>query len=61
MTREQFEREKNYRAAISPANAMLKNGLISVLEYRKINSVFIKKYRPVFGCLLDNTVAMQGF
>jgi hypothetical protein len=51
MTPEQFEREKNYRLAVSVAKTMLKRELITEREYRKIRAVLIKKYRPVFGGL----------
>lgn len=51
MTTGQFEREKNYRLAVSIAKTMLKRGLITSHEYRRIDKVLIKKYRPVFGGL----------
>ncbi|MGI6121373.1 MAG: SHOCT domain-containing protein [Saccharofermentanales bacterium] len=51
MTKEQFEREKNYRAALSIAKAMLSQGLISAREYGKIDTILIKKYRPPLGGL----------
>ncbi|MDD4510662.1 MAG: hypothetical protein PHY23_07160 [Oscillospiraceae bacterium] len=51
MTDEQFEREKNYCAAISIAKSLLAKGLISERNYRKIDTIYIKKYRPVLGGL----------
>ena len=51
MTKEQFEREKNYRVALSVAKAMLSRGLINDRDYAKINSKLIAKFRPVFGGL----------
>lgn len=51
MTKEQFEREKNYRAARSIAKAMLSRGLISTKEYVKIDAILIAKYSPVLGGL----------
>ncbi|MCE5235837.1 MAG: SHOCT domain-containing protein [Clostridiaceae bacterium] len=51
MTKEQFEREKNYRVALSIAKAMLARGLINDKGYAKINAKLIAKYRPVFGGL----------
>ncbi len=51
MTREQFEREKNYRVALSVAKAMLACGLINERDFAKINTKLIVKYRPVFGGL----------
>lgn len=51
MTQEQFERESRYRVAISVAKTMLREGLISEKEYRTIDTIFIRKYRPLFGGL----------
>lgn len=51
MTKEQFEREKNYRVALSIAKAMLVRGLINEKDYTKINTKLIAKYCPVFGGL----------
>lgn len=51
MTREQFEREKNYRVSIAIAKAMLLRKLITEKEYRKIDNILVKKYNPVFGGL----------
>lgn len=51
MTQEQFEREKNYGASMAVARAMLSKGLISDRDYRKIDTIFRKKYRPVIGAL----------
>jgi hypothetical protein len=51
MTQEQFEREKAYRLALSIATSMLKSGLITEEEYKKIDVLMYEKYRPVQGCL----------
>ena len=51
MTPEQFEREKNYRVSLTIAKAMLAQRLISDLEYRKINSILLDKYRPPLGSI----------
>lgn len=51
MTREQFERESRYRAALTVAKAMLREGLISDEEYREIDTRLVEKYRPLFGGL----------
>jgi uncharacterized membrane protein len=48
---EQFDREKNYGAAISIAKALLSKGLITEKEYAKIDTIFIRKYRPIIGGL----------
>ncbi len=51
MTEEQFEREKNYQAAISIARILTFLGLISEKEYGKIDTILIGKYRPLIGGL----------
>ena len=51
MTHEQFEREKNYRVALSIAKAMLSKRLITEQDYRKIGTMLVAKYKPVFGDL----------
>ncbi|HNX29467.1 MAG TPA: SHOCT domain-containing protein [Syntrophomonadaceae bacterium] len=51
MTQAQFEREKAYRAEISIAKSMLKNGLITEPEFQKIDRIMLEKYCPVQGCL----------
>ena len=52
MTNEQFERERQYRVAISVAVGMLKQGLLTEDEFRIINEMMIEKYRPFFGGLV---------
>ncbi len=51
MTQEQFEREKNFRAALYIADLMLRKQLITDEEHDKINKQLIEKYSPVFGGL----------
>ena len=46
MTRKQFQRERDYGAAMSIADGLLKSGLITHKEYAKINKLFLKKYAP---------------
>lgn len=51
MTQEQFEREKNYRVSISIAKSMVSKQLITGHEYKKIDAMLIKKYKPIIGSL----------
>jgi hypothetical protein len=51
MTQEQFEREKTYRVTMSIARSMLQRGLINEQEYKKIDKMMLKKYRPILGVL----------
>ena len=51
MTQEQFEREKAYRITLSIAKTLLKQGLITEQEYKKIDGMMLEKYRPLLGGL----------
>jgi uncharacterized membrane protein len=51
MTQEQFKAESRYRTAMSVAKAMLARGLINQGEYKKIDTIMLKKYRPILGSL----------
>ena len=51
MTSEQFESEKEYQVRMSIMRTMLKMGLITKSEYDKIDTKFLKKYKPIFGSL----------
>jgi len=48
MTKEQMTAEIKYQASIAPFVSMLKNGLITADEYRKIDTILTQKYRPIF-------------
>lgn len=52
MTDEQFQSEKLYQITMHVCRKMLRSGLISEEEYREIDTIFARKYRPVFGALL---------
>ena len=49
MSKEQLTNEKLYQATMSMVRRMLEKGLISEEEYRQIDTMFLEKYRPVFG------------
>jgi len=51
MTQEQFARERDYGAAMAIAKSLLKEGLVTNTEFRKIDTFFIHKYRLVIGGL----------
>lgn len=51
MSEKQMRDEKLYQATMSMARRMLGDGLISEEEYRQIDTIFLEKYRPVFGTL----------
>jgi len=52
MTREQFECEKKYQAALAVARALLKNGIISEDDYTKAEEVLRIKFCPFIGAFL---------
>ena len=54
MNREQFQREKDYGAALAIAGSLLGRNQITTGEYRKVKAALIRKYRPVIGSLRDN-------
>lgn len=51
MTKEQFDREKNYGASVSIAKALLQARLITEREFCKIDTIYRRKYRPIIGGL----------
>lgn len=51
MTKEQFDREKKFQAAMSIARAMLMRGIISERDYTEILTRFTAKFCPVFAGL----------
>ncbi len=53
MTEEQFRAEKLYQTTMNVAGRMLSQGLISEEEYCQIDTIFLEKYRPVFGTLFS--------
>ena len=53
MTKQDFKNEKLYQTTMSVAKKMLSEGLISEDDYRQIDTIFIEKYRPVFGTLFS--------
>lgn len=53
VSKEQLTNEKLYQATMSMVRWMLEKGLISEEEYRQIDTMFLEKYRPVFGTLFS--------
>ena len=54
MRKDEFRNEKLYQTTMSIARTMLKEGIISEEEYRRIDTIFLEKYRPVFGTLFSD-------
>ena len=53
VSKEEFRNEKLYQSTMHLARKMLKEGLISEEEYREIDTIFLEKYKPVFGTLFS--------
>lgn len=53
MSKDDFRNEKLYQATMSVARNMFYEGLISEEDYRQIDTIFLAKYRPVFGTLFS--------
>lgn len=54
MNNEQFELEKKYQASILCFKQMLENGKITQEEYQQIDTILLKKYRPLLGSLCSD-------
>ncbi|MCX7903055.1 MAG: hypothetical protein N2486_00945 [Caloramator sp.] len=54
MTKDQFEREKNYRVSISIAKLMISKNIINEDDFEKIKMLLIDKYKPIIGSLTYN-------
>ena len=49
MTKEQFDRETKYQAALAVARAMLKQGIIDVADFNKTEAILRDKFVPSIG------------
>lgn len=54
LTKEQFERELNYRAVLSIARQMREDGLVTPGEFVQIDTFLRRKFSPVWGGLYPN-------
>ena len=59
MTSEQFNREKNYQAALAIARAMRKRGIIDDGDLDKIEAIMRLKFCPAIGGFSPDTLAIQ--
>lgn len=51
MTREQFAREKSFRAAMAVARSLHEQGLITGAEMKRMKRFFAHKFSPMWGHL----------
>ena len=52
MDKKQFRAEKLYQMSLSIAESMLEKGAISKEEFSEIDTMLLRKYRPILGTLL---------
>lgn len=52
MSEKEFRAELRYRMSLSVARSMLEEGTITKEEYRQIDTMLLKKHRPILGTLL---------
>ncbi len=52
MSEKEFRAELRYRMSLSVARSMLEEGTITGEEYREIDTILLKKHRPILGTLL---------
>ena len=60
MSKEEFRSEKLYQTTMHLARKMLEEGIISEEEYRQIDTIFLEKYKPVFGTLFSDISLTSG-
>jgi len=52
MTKEQFDREKKYQAALAVARNMLAKEIIDEADFLRIEAKLREKFRPILGGFL---------
>ena len=60
MSREEFRNEKLYHNTMYFVRKILSEGIISEEEYRQIDTIFLEKYKPVFGTLFSDISLTSG-
>ena len=53
LTKEQFEREGNYRLAVAVMRTLRGKGLLTEVEFRKAKECLVDRYNPIWGHLPD--------
>ena len=54
MNADEFRNEKLYRATMMIAKKMRSEGIITEEQYREIDTIFLQKYKPIFGTLFSD-------
>ena len=53
LTKEQFEREGNYRLAVAVMRTLRGKGLLTEVEFCKAKECLVDQYNPIWGHLPD--------
>jgi len=53
LTKEQFEREGNYRLAVAIMRTLRDKGLLTEVEFCKAKECLVDRYNPIWGHLPD--------
>ena len=54
MSKEELRNEKLYQTTMHMVKKLFEDGAITEKEYRQIDTIFLEKYKPVFGALFSN-------
>ena len=54
MPEREFKNEKLYQTTMHIARKMLTEGIVSLEEYRRVDKIFLDKYKPVLGTLFSD-------
>ena len=54
MTKEQLKSEAMYQATMHIAMKMVDEGIINDSDYRKVEDIFVEKYKPLIGKLFSS-------
>ena len=60
MSKEELRNEKLYQTTMHMVKKLFEDGAITEEEYRQIDTIFLEKYKPVFGALLSDISLTSG-
>jgi hypothetical protein len=60
MSKEELRNEKLYQTTMHMVKKLFEDGAITEKEYRQIDTIFLEKYKPVFGALLADISLTSG-
>lgn len=60
MNKKEFKNERLYQTTMYLAKRLLAEGEITKEEYRQIDTIFLEKYKPIFGDLFSNDTLTSG-